>query len=107
MQQPATRSPVDNRAPTRHYVVNTGLRRWDLSEPKVCSGRFLARRVTGEVRGDHLCGDLNRFIFLLGGSDGEQVLADDHDQHRRKEGRRVTDIQQFVSSCCDCANSPE
>ena len=28
----------------------------------------------------HLRDDLDRFIFLLGGTDGEQFLTDDHDQ---------------------------
>jgi hypothetical protein len=28
----------------------------------------------------HLPGDLDRFIFLLGGSDGEQFLTGDHDR---------------------------
>jgi hypothetical protein len=28
----------------------------------------------------HLRDDLDRFVFLLGGSGGEQFLADDHDQ---------------------------
>ena len=28
----------------------------------------------------HLCDDLDRFVFLLGDSDGEQFFTGDHDQ---------------------------
>ena len=28
----------------------------------------------------HLCDDLDRFVFLPGGSDGEQFFTGDHDQ---------------------------